>query len=63
MSQYFLPYRSSAKDINVTLDLTNYATKDDIKNITHIYVSSYALKTNLTALNNANNVKSVKYTL
>ena len=32
------------------LDLANYATKDDVKNITHVDVSSFASKTNLAAL-------------
>ena len=49
-SQYFPPYESSSKNIKVQLDLTNYATKDDVKNITHVDVSSYATKTNLAAL-------------
>ena len=50
MSQYFPPYGSSSKNIKVELDLSNYATKDDVKNITHVDVSSYASKTNLAAL-------------
>ena len=50
MSQYFPPYRSSSSNIKVELDLANYATKDDVKNITHVDVSSYATKTNLAAL-------------
>ena len=50
MSQYFPPYSNSSEDIKVELDLTNYATKDDVKNITHVDVSSYATKTNLAAL-------------
>ena len=49
-NQYFLPYESSSNNIKVKLDLTNYATKDDAKNITHVDVSSYATKTNLAAL-------------
>ena len=49
-SQYFPPYESSSNNIKVQLDLTNYATKDDVKNITHVNVSSYATKTNLAAL-------------
>ena len=49
-SQYFPPYESSSNNIKVQLDLTNYATKDDVKKITHIDVSSYATKTNLAAL-------------
>ena len=48
-SQYFPPYGSS-NNIKVELDLANYATKDDVKNITHVDVSSYATKTNLAAL-------------
>ena len=47
---YYPPYRSSCNNINVELNLANYATKDDVKNITHIDVSSYATKTNLAAL-------------
>ena len=50
-SQYFPPYGSS-NNIKVELDLVNYATKDDVKNITHVDVSSYATKTNLAALKN-----------
>ena len=50
MSQYYPPYRSSSNNIKVKLDLTNYATKIDLKNITHVDVSSFASKTNLAAL-------------
>ena len=50
MSQYFPPYNNSSNNIKVELDLSNYATKDDVKNITHVDVSSYATKTNLAAL-------------
>ena len=49
---YYPPYRGSSNNIKVKLDLTNYATKDDVKNITHVDVSSYATKTNLAALKN-----------
>ena len=48
-SQCFSPYGSS-NNIKVELDLVNYATKDDVKNITHVDVSSYATKINLAAL-------------
>ena len=48
-SQYFSPY-GSTNNIKVELYLANYATKDDVKNITHVDVSSYATKTNLAAL-------------
>ena len=50
MSQYYPPYRSSRNNIKVELDLANYATKTDLNNITHVDVSSFAGKTNLTAL-------------
>ena len=49
-SQYYPPYKSSSNSIKVELDLTNYATKTDLKNITHTDVSSFASKTNLVAL-------------
>ena len=42
MSQYFPPYRNSGGDIKVKLDLRNYATKKDLKNVTHVDVSSFA---------------------
>ena len=50
MSQYYPPYKGFSNNIKVELDLTNYATKNDLKNITHVDVSSFASKTNLTAL-------------
>ena len=51
MSQYFpKPYEPFGRNISVTLDLSNYATKDDIKNITHVDTSSFPLKTNLANL-------------
>ena len=50
MSQYFpKPYEAFTRVINVKVDLSNYATKSDIKNISHVYASSFAL-TNLTNL-------------
>ena len=51
-SQYFPPY-GSTNNIKVELDLANYATKDNVKNITHVDVSSYATKTNLATLKGA----------
>ena len=50
MSTKYTPYKSSGQNVKVELDLTNYATKTDLKNITHVDVSSYASKTNLSAL-------------
>ena len=46
MSKYFPPYRNSSENIKVELDLSNYATKKDIKDITHIDASGFASKTN-----------------
>ena len=51
MSQYFpKPYEPFGGDINVKVDLSNYATKTDLKHILHVDVSSFALKSNLTNL-------------
>ena len=51
MSQYFpKPYESFGGDSNVKVDLSNYATKADLKNVTHVHVSSFALKSNLASL-------------
>ena len=49
-SQYYPPYKISSNKFKVELDLTNYATKTDLKNIAHTDVSSFASKTNLVAL-------------
>ena len=43
-------YHCSCSNVKVELDLTNYATKTYLKNITHVDVSSFACKTNLAAL-------------
>ena len=46
MSKYFpKPYKPFSKNINVEVDLSNYETKADIKNISHVDTSSFALKT------------------
>ena len=52
MSQYFpKPFNSHFGDsIKVNIDLSNYATKTDLKNVTHVDTSSFALKTNLPNL-------------
>ena len=50
MTTYYPPYKSSSNNVKVELDLTNYATKTDLKNITHVDVSNFASKTNLAAL-------------
>ena len=50
MSQYFpKPYEPFGGDIDVKVDLSNYATKTDIKNISHIDTSRFALKSNLAS--------------
>ena len=51
MSQYFpKPYEPFGGVINVKVDLPNYATKTDLKNISHVDVSSFARKSNLASL-------------
>ena len=51
MTQYFKkPYQPFDGDINVQVDLPNYATKKDIENITHVDTSGFALKMNLANL-------------
>ena len=51
MSQYFAkPFNSVGGNINVKVDLYNYATKTDLKNITQIDTSSFALKTDLASV-------------
>ena len=51
MSQYFpKPFRSFGENIDVKVDLSNYAAKTDLKNITHVNTSNFALKTKLVSL-------------
>ena len=51
MSQCFpKPFRSFGGNINVKINLSNYATKTNLKNVTHIDASSFALKINLASL-------------
>ena len=51
MSQYSpKPYKPFGADINVKVDLSNYATKTDLKKLSHVDVSSFALKTNLASI-------------
>ena len=51
MSQHFpKPYEPFGWNVNVKVDLSNYATKRDIKNMSHIDTSSFALKSNLASL-------------
>ena len=51
MSQYFLkPHEPFSEDINVKVDLSNYATKTDSKIVSDIDISIVALKSNLDSL-------------
>ena len=50
MSEYFPKPQSHEENIKVKIDLSNYATKEDINNVTHVDTSSFALKTNLCSL-------------
>ena len=51
MNQYFpKPYEPFGGDINIKVDVSNYAAKADIKNILHVDTSSFELKTNLANL-------------
>ena len=53
MSEYFpKPHEPFGRDINVKVDLLNYATKKAIKNITHVDTLNFALKTNVAILKN-----------
>ena len=50
MSEYFSKPKSFIENIKVTLNVSNYATKADIKNFTHVDTSNFALKMNLANL-------------
>ena len=51
MSQDFpKPFKNFGGNINVKIDISNYATKTDIKIGTHVVTSSFALETNLASL-------------
>ena len=53
MSEYFpKSFRSFGANINVKVDLSNYAAKSDLKNVTHGDTSSFALEANLANLKN-----------
>ena len=50
MSQYFSkPFRSFGGNINVKIDLSNYSTKTDLKNVTDVDTLRFALKANLAS--------------
>ena len=50
MGDHLTDYKSRSSNVQVELSLSNYATKEDLKSITHVDISSFALKTNLSSL-------------
>ena len=51
MSEYFpKPFRNFGGNINIKVGLSDYATKTDLKNVTHVDSSSFTLKTSLANL-------------
>ena len=51
MSQYFSkPSKSFEENLNVKVDLSNYAAKTDLKNVTHVDALRFSLKRNLAGL-------------
>ena len=50
MVDYLTDYKSRSSNVKAELSLSNYTTKEDLKNITHVDTSSFALKTNLSSL-------------
>ena len=60
MSDYFRRrYKRFDGDISVKIDLSNYATKTDLKNVSHVDVRSFALKSNLQNLYQELNTKKM----
>ena len=60
MSQYFpKSFRSFGGNINVEVDLSSYATKTDLKNVTHVDTYSFALKANLSLTAVESNIRNV----
>ena len=50
MSDYLTDYKPRSSNVKFELSVSNYATKEDLKNITHVDTSSFALKKNLASL-------------
>ena len=61
MSTYYPPYKSSRNNIKVELDLANYATKDDVKNITHVDVSKLSVKSLLGSVEKIDGSSDLSY--
>ena len=50
MSDYLTDSKPRSSNVKIEVDLKNYAIKEELKNITHVDTSSFALKANLTSL-------------
>ena len=50
MGDYLTGYNPGNSNAKVELDLKNYATKEELKNVTHVDTSNFALKTNFASL-------------
>ena len=51
ISQYLpKPFRRFGGNINVKVDFSNYSSKTDLKHVTQVDTSSFALKTNVASL-------------
>ena len=49
-SQYYPQYKRSSNNIKVELDLSNYATKKDVNDITLVDVSAFASKSGFASV-------------
>ena len=52
MGDYLTDYKSRSSNVKVELDLKDYATEEELKNITHVDTSSFALKTKSSSFKN-----------
>ena len=50
MSEYFLEPKALERRVKVKSDLSNYATKADLKNSTGVHILKFAKKINLASL-------------
>ena len=50
MNDYLTDYNPGKSNVKVELDLKTYATKEELKNITHVDTGNFALRANLTSL-------------
>ena len=61
MCEYFPELKSSGKRVKVELDLSNYATKADLKNATGVDTSEFAKKVDLAIVNKSDIDKLKNY--